>query len=164
MRLQLDYLKPSARLATLFSLRDGTVLAGQFFTTVIVPTEDTEAIPLQERLFNGGENTVRSFKESELGPKDSSGEPVGGEVKNILSAELRQDLVGNLSGALFYDMGNVELFHEDYFRFDDMRAGIGIGLRYLLPIGPLRLDWAVNPNPRDEEEDWVLHFSVGWPY
>jgi hypothetical protein len=66
-------------------------------------------IPLQERFFNGGENTVRSFKEKELGPKDSStGEPVGGEAFNVFSIELRQRLKRALEGALFYDVGNVE--------------------------------------------------------
>jgi outer membrane translocation and assembly module TamA len=44
------------------------------------------------------------------------------------------------------------------------RSGYGAGLRYLLPIGPLRVDLGVNPNPLDDEDELVLHVSVGFPF
>jgi outer membrane translocation and assembly module TamA len=77
---------------------------------------------------------------------------------------VRRRVAGNLSGALFYDTGNVELNFEDYLDFADFRHGIGVGIRYLLPIGPLRLDAAWNPDARDGEDEWVIHFAVGLPY
>ena len=107
---------------------------------------------------------VRAFQEDQLGPKDTSGTPVGGEAYNALSLEVRARIVDHLAGAVFYDLGNVALEHEDYLEFEDFRTGIGVGLRYLLPIGPLRLDLGYNPSPRDDEDDFVLHFSVGFPF
>ena len=79
----------------------------------------------------------------------------------MLSAECRQRLLGNLSGALFYDAGNLAARYEDYFEFNGMRQALGLGLRYLLPIGPARIDWGVNPDPGENDEEWVIHFAVG---
>jgi len=164
----------------------GELILGMRYTTgLVLPTGDQVGIPLGERFFNGGENSVRSFKESQLGPIDGNGDPLGGTAYNIISFELRKRLKGNFAGSLFVDMGNIapnrinedgstplaasraELSRatfEDYFR--DMRAGIGVGLQYLLPIGPARLDFAVNPNPDKErnERDYVIHFSIGMAF
>jgi outer membrane translocation and assembly module TamA len=136
---------------------------------VIVPLEDGETIPIQERFFNGGENSVRSFREDRLGPVDGEGNPLGGEVRNTLSLELRYRLWGNLHGALFYDAGNVLAEFEDALDFRDLRSGVGVGLRYMLPIGPLRIDGAWNPDPRQltptlEEDNFVVHVSVGMAF
>jgi outer membrane protein assembly complex protein YaeT len=161
---EIDYLGAALVASRAFSLHESTVLALAARTEVIVPTGATTVIPLQLRLFNGGENTVRSFEQSELGPKDAAGEPVGGEAMTVLNAELRQDLAGALGAVLFYDFGNLALENEDYFHFDGFRSGVGLGLRYLLPIGPVRLDLGYNPAARDDEDDLVLHLAVGWPF
>jgi outer membrane translocation and assembly module TamA len=71
---------------------------------------------------------------------------------------------GNLTGAAFFDWGNVTEELKDYLRFTGFRPGLGIGLRYLLPIGPVRLDLGYNPTANDDEDDFVLHFSVGFPF
>jgi translocation and assembly module TamA len=73
-------------------------------------------------------------------------------------------MIGALQSAAFVDAGFVEREAADFFDVDDVRLGIGAGLRYLLPIGPLRLDGAVNPDPRPGEDDWVIHFSIGMPF
>ena len=62
------------------------------------------------------------------------------------------------------DAGYVEAQAEDLFAFDDVRTGVGVGLRYLLPIGPLRLDAAFNPDRRAGEAEWVVHFAIGMPF
>lgn len=144
------------------ALADKTVLAGIVRSDWIVPFGDTDAIPIQERLFLGGENGVRSFKQSDVGPKDDDNDPLGGEVRNFLSLELRQRLAGALGVAAFFDYGNVSTSHDNPFR--DFRPGVGIGLRYSLPIGPLRLDAAYNPDHRDKEDHYVVHFAVGMPF
>jgi outer membrane protein assembly complex protein YaeT len=162
-----------------------TVLGLRYRTGLIIPGEDEFTVPLAERFFNGGENTVRSFKESELGPRDSNGDPAGGLAYNVVSAELRQRLVGDFTGTLFTDFGNVAPNQTresegrppyrnrsriltdtlgDFFR--GFRPGVGCGLQYLLPVGPARVDFAVNPD-RDEkrnEDRYVLHFSVGMAF
>jgi outer membrane protein assembly complex protein YaeT len=158
---QLSFARVQARLASYVPLTEVALLAWTVHSGLIFPIETTSEIPLQERFFNGGQNSVRSFRENSLGPKDSNGTPVGGETYSVASLELRRTLAGNFTGALFFDAGNVSLTTSDYLQFADIRYALGPGLRWLLPIGPLRLDWGINPNPREDEPDWVLQFSVG---
>jgi len=160
-----------------------TVLGLRYRTGLILPGPDDFTLPITERFFNGGENTVRSFEQSELGPKDLLGDPVGGLAFNVFSLELRQRLIGNLVGSVFFDCGNVspnqtrlerglppyssrsEIMSDtfsDYF--DDFRPGVGFGLQYLLPVGPVRVDVAFNPDKRPDEESYVIHFSVGMAF
>ncbi len=166
-------------------LARSTVLGLRYSTGLIFPGEDEFTVPLAERFFNGGENTVRSFKESELGPRDSSGDPAGGLAYNVLSAELRQRLIGDFTGTVFVDFGNVapNRTREDEGRppyrnrsqilsdtlsdfFRGFRPGVGCGLQYLLPVGPARVDFAVNPdrNEQRDEDLFVVHFSVGMAF
>jgi outer membrane protein insertion porin family len=165
-----------------FHLARTTVLGGRYTTGLLVPGRGEVTLPLSERFFNGGENTVRSFKESELGPRDPSGDPAGGYGLNVFSIELRQRLIGNLIGTVFFDYGNIapnrsrkeqgekpydsrsDLISDtlDDF-FSDFRPAVGFGLQYLLPVGPARFDFAFNPdsNSQRDEDSFVFHFSVG---
>jgi outer membrane protein insertion porin family len=161
---ELGFLRTRLIHATFVPLSDAATLGLSYRAGVITPLGSTDTIPVQERFFNGGENTVRSFREDQLGPKDSTGEPLGGEVFHTVSVELRHDLRGALGGALFYDGGNVESSARDALHFDGFRHAVGVGLRYALPIGPLRFDIAANPDRRDGESDWVTHFSVGMSF
>ncbi|UCG11841.1 MAG: outer membrane protein assembly factor BamA [Deltaproteobacteria bacterium] len=157
-----------------------TVLGARYRTGLIIPGPDDFTLPIAERFFNGGENTVRSFDQSELGPKDVLGNPVGGLAFNVLNLELRQRLIGNLIGTLFLDYGNVspnqtrlerglppyesrsEILSDTFSQyFKDFRPGVGFGLQYLLPVGPVRVDVAFNPDRRMDEDSYVIHFSVG---
>ena len=126
-------------------------------------TSDINAIPIDERFFNGGSSTVRSFGERDLGPHDHRGHPLGGEFYTIFNAEYTFPLYGELQGAVFVDAGNL-LPDSDNPDFSDMRYGIGAGLRYKLPIGPIRLDYGVNPNPREHEDMGAFHFSFGFAF
>jgi len=125
---------------------------------------------------------VRSFKEADLGPQDLSGNPVGGYGRNVFNIELRQRLIGNLIGTVFFDYGNIAPNRsqqekgdpsydsrsdvisdtlDDFFK--DFRPGLGFGLQYLLPVGPARADFAFNPDHDSQrnEDFFVFHFSVG---
>jgi outer membrane protein assembly complex protein YaeT len=126
-------------------------------------TSDINAIPIDERFFNGGSTTVRSFGERDLGPHDHRGHPLGGEFYTIFNVEYTFPLYGELQGAVFVDAGNL-LPDADNPGFDDMRYGIGAGLRYKLPIGPIRLDYGVNPDPREHEDFGAFHFSFGFAF
>jgi outer membrane protein insertion porin family len=127
------------------------------------PHDGAANVPLQERFFSGGQDSVRSFRESQLGPKDSAGLPIGGEFRNLFGAELRLPLVGTFEAAAFVDAGNVGSRVQD-FNLSDMRYGIGAGLRLLLPIGPVRLDGGWNPDRRPGDRAWTVLFSVGYPF
>jgi outer membrane protein assembly complex protein YaeT len=161
------------------------VLGLRVTTGLIIPINDQAYIPISERFFNGGDNTVRSYEHAELGPKDSTNEPVGGLGYNVFSIELRKRFYRNFAVTVYADAGNVspnisflekglqpytgrsELFNDtlsDFFR--EFKFGIGIGLQYLLPVGPIRFDLAYNPDPEEawNEDSWVYHFSLGMSF
>jgi outer membrane protein assembly factor BamA len=127
---------------------------------VISPILDD--LPIDVRFFNGGATTVRSFAERELGPKDRTGNPLGGELYTVFNAEYTFPIKGGLQGAVFVDAGSLK--NDESPDSDEMRYGIGLGLRYALPIGPLRLDYGVNPNPKAHEDFGAFHFSFGFAF
>ena len=137
--------------------------AGVIYPLDTAGTIEALAIPIDERFFNGGSTTVRSFGERELGPHDRGGYPIGGEFYTIFNVEYTFPLYGELKGAVFVDAGNL-LPQASNPGFDDMRFGIGAGLRYDLPIGPVRLDYGVNPDPRPTEDFGAFHFSFGFAF
>jgi outer membrane protein assembly factor BamA len=164
---------------------NATVLGLRYDTGLIIPGREDLTVPPAERFFNGGENTVRSFKEFKLGPRDSSGKPTGGLGTNVFSAELRQRLIGNFTGSIFADLGNVspnrtrsaegesayrnreQIISDtlsDFFR--GFRPAVGCGLQYQLPVGPVRLDVGFNPDrEKSRNEDlYVVHFSIGMAF
>ena len=142
-------------------LSDRLVLASSFRAGAILPYGPDDSVPLQERYFAGGENTVRSYRESQLGPKDSQGDPLGGQGWSMASVEARWKATGRFELALFVDAGNVTPEIEDWYRFEGMGYGVGAGLRYMLPVGPVRLDGAINPDPGPLDSDGALHLTVG---
>ena len=121
------------------------------------------AIPIDERFFIGGSTTVRSFGERDLGPHDRGGDPIGGEYYTIFNIEYTFPIWGDLLGAVFVDAGNL-LPDAGAPSLDNMRYAIGVGLRYNLPIGPIRLDYGVNPDPRPDEDQGAFHFSFGFAF
>jgi outer membrane protein insertion porin family len=182
---EVNFTRLTGGLRLFFPLTQSTILGLRYTTGLIIPTRDQVTVPLAERFFKGGENTVRSFKESELGPKDSSGDPVGGNGFNVFNIELRQRIIGNFTGSVFFDYGNVspnrsrqEEGKPPYERrsdvisdtindfYTDFRPAVGFGFQYLLPVGPARIDFAFNPD-RDrkrDEDSFVFHFSVGMAF
>lgn len=161
-----------------------SVLGMRYAAGIILPVGDQEGIPVGERFYNGGENSVRSFKESDLGPLDTANQPLGGAAYNVFTLEWRYKFSDAIATSFFVDTGNVapnggqqleslmagskkELIDatlQDFFR--DMKIGIGAGVQYLLPVGPARLDLAFNPNADKEtdEDEYVIHFSIGMAF
>jgi outer membrane protein insertion porin family len=154
-------------------------------TGLIIPLGNQSFIPISERFFNGGDNTVRSYKHSELGPKDENNEPTGGLGYNVVSIELRKRFYKNFATTLYVDAGNVspnKSLLENAFMpyasgsdllddtlndfFSEFKYGIGIGFQYLLPVGPIRIDIAYNPDPEEiwNEDNWAFHFSLGMAF
>ncbi|HWY49998.1 MAG TPA: BamA/TamA family outer membrane protein [Chthoniobacterales bacterium] len=126
------------------------------------PDEPT-TLPIDERFFNGGATTVRSFGERDLGPLDPKGNPIGGEFYTVFNVEYTFPIYGELQGALFFDAGNLLPTSEEP-GVDDMRYGLGGGLRYKLPIGPIRLDYGWNPDRQQGEDFGAFHFSFGFAF
>ncbi|MEY2558526.1 MAG: outer membrane protein insertion porin family [Verrucomicrobiota bacterium] len=125
-------------------------------------------IPIDERFFNGGNATVRSFTERDLGPHNN-GYPIGGEFFTVFNVEYTFPIYGELQGAAFVDAGNLLPSAEDPFAritagLDNMRYAVGVGLRYKLPIGPVRLDYGYNPDRHAGEDIGAFHFSFGFAF
>jgi outer membrane protein assembly factor BamA len=130
---------------------------------------NSSEIPIDERFFNGGATTVRSFGERDLGPHDKHGYPIGGEFFTVWNVEYTFPIYGELQGAVFVDAGNLLPSSRDPFSgftagLQDMRYGVGAGLRYKLPVGPIRLDYGVNPDRRADEDFGAFHFSFGFAF
>lgn len=125
--------------------------------------DEATEIPIDERFFNGGNNTVRSFGERDLGPLDPKGNPIGGEFFTVFNVEYTFPIIGELQGALFTDAGNL-LPSSEHPSLDDMRYAVGMGLRYKLPIGPIRLDYGFNPDRHEHEDSGAFHFSFGFAF
>lgn len=126
------------------------------------PDEPT-TIPIDERFFNGGATSVRSFGERTLGPHDPKGNPIGGEFFTIFNVEYTFPIYGELQGAAFFDAGDLLPTSEEP-GVDDMRYALGLGLRYQLPIGPIRLDYGFNPDRHPGEDVGAFHFSFGFAF
>ncbi len=119
---------------------------------------DTTAAPPYKQFYGGGPSSVRGFKESYLGPRDSFGNPYGGNVLVAGQAELILPLPQKWSSqaraSLFYDIGNVFNSGEVDFTdklgapveykpdFDELRASVGIGVQWLAPLGLFRFSYA----------------------
>ncbi len=137
--------------------------AGIIHSLTTSGSDEATAIPIDERFFNGGASTVRSFAERDLGPHDPKGNPLGGEFLTVFNIEYTFPLLGELQGAVFTDAGNL-LPTSEQPGLNDMRYAIGAGLRYKLPIGPIRLDYGVNPDPHPDEDFGAFHFSFGFAF
>ena len=132
-------------------------------SSAFITSDNLSDIPIDERFFNGGSNTVRSFAERELGPLYEDEYPLGGLSRTIFNAELVIPVFSDLKAAVFFDAGNL-LAEDSLFSTDDFRQAIGAGIRYNLPVGPLRLDYGYNPSPRPGEASGAFHFSFGFAF
>jgi outer membrane protein assembly factor BamA len=173
------------------SLTQGVVWASSLRIGIIAPFGKTPALagdnptPISERFFSGGATTLRGLPQDMAGPllrdpdtgevvlvddkgrPDPNGRPVplGGNLLLIGNTEIRFPLVSRLSGALFYDAGNVFSKLTDLSRVGISHA-VGFGLRANTPVGPVRFDLGYNPKPPVEAgfKTWNLHFTLGHPF
>ena len=125
-------------------------------------------MPFFKRYFLGGSNSLRGWGRFEVSPLSAFGLPIGGLSLFEGSTEFRAPLFGKMSGVVFVDGGSVAEHAWDV-AVKELRYDAGLGLRYLTPIGPVRVDFAhqLNPIPgliidgAPESRHWRLHFSVG---
>jgi len=136
-------------------------------------------IPVNERFYLGGIRTVRGFKTRTVGPRvlreNVVTDPVSGAVVSTTTAYEYtggdKDAYFNLEyifpisraagvkGVLFFDTGNAWDESENFF--DSMRYSTGFGLRWLSPLGPLRLEWGYNLDPLEGERSSEFEFTIG---
>jgi len=121
---------------------------------------DTDTLPIYERFYAGGTNTIRGFKERSVGPKDTSGEAVGGESSLYGTTEITYPLFKFIKLAAFGDFGNVwEKLGE--FASGGIKYSAGLGVRVKTPMGPVKLDYGYPLKaPEGEEKKGRFHFSM----
>jgi outer membrane protein assembly factor BamA len=143
--------------------RFGT-LAASLRVGGIEPADSDREIPIAERLYAGGRTTHRAFPRDRLGilgsTLDAEGAPLGGNGLLLVNLDWRFPLFGDVGGIVFADAGNV---HPDWRDLDlgELRWGAGVGVRYLSPVGPLRLEIGWPFDPAAIEDDYVVSFSFG---
>lgn len=121
---------------------------------------DSENVPIYERFFMGGSDTIRGYPYREVGPEDSDDNPLGGKSFFVANTEYTFPIWKKIiRGALFYDTGNTWEESND-IDFNDLVSGTGVGLRIQSPIGPVNLDYAYG----FERDDWRFHFSMGYAF
>jgi outer membrane protein insertion porin family len=122
-----------------------------------------DGLPIYEKFFLGGMDSVRGYKWSSISPRDPlTNDRLGGEKMALFNVELIFPLIksAGIMGVAFFDQGNVWTSDQDY-DFGDLKRGYGAGIRYYSPMGPLRLEYgrALDAYPGENEEVW--EFSVG---
>jgi outer membrane protein assembly complex protein YaeT len=131
-------------------------------------TEDTiEDLPASERFFAGGDTTMRGFALDSVGTLETitaTGFPRGGNGLLLLNAELRVPVWKDVGAAFFVDSGNV-FQRVTQIDFGELRAAVGLGVRYRSPFGPLRFDVGFKVDRREIagrlESPRAFHFSFG---
>lgn len=121
-------------------------------------------VPIFDRYFLGGANTMRGFAYRKISPKDVQGEPVGGNTYVNATIEYTIPVVERVRFAVFFDCGNV--WRDSYqYNFGELKSDVGVGVRMNLPVGPLRLDYGY-PIQTDtlSGRDGKFQFSVGYQF
>lgn len=127
----------------------------------IQPLGDTR-IPLNERFFVGGINTMRGFAFGRAGPTTPANTPIGAAKQLIFNAELIFTISSEakLNGVLFFDYGKG--FREDEpLSVAELRPAAGIEGRWISPFGPLRVAYGLNLDRRSNERFGVFEFTIG---
>jgi translocation and assembly module TamA len=134
------------------------VVAGRVATGSIVGAS-LEEIPADRRFYAGGGGSVRGYEYQGIGPKDPEGNPIGGRSYMELSAELRVQVTETIGIVPFVDAGTVS--EEQFLGSARFKMGAGVGLRYLTPFGPLRIDGAVPLNRDPGDPSFAIYAGVG---
>lgn len=113
-------------------------------------------LPASVRFFAGGDTSVRGYAFKSLGPTDPFGNVVGGENLMVGSIEVDQGIGESWAVAAFIDSGNA---YNEFDKFD-AATGVGVGIRWFSPLGPIRVDVAF-PLREDAPDEYRLHITLG---
>nr|WP_205895023.1 autotransporter assembly complex family protein [Pseudomonas otitidis] len=147
-----DMTYASAMAKGLYTLPGGHRLLGRVQAGGIATT-DYGAIPPSLRFFAGGDQSVRGYDYQTLSPEDRQGNKVGGRYMVVGSAEYQYPVAERWRIAAFVDRGNAVNNLKD-----KLKTGAGIGVRWVSPVGPIRLDLA---KALDDPGGFRIHFSMG---
>jgi translocation and assembly module TamA len=139
--------------------KDAKYVAAFRLATGSIVGASVEQVPADRRFYAGGGGSVRGYAYQGVGPKDAYGQPIGGLSLVEASVEMRIGITDTIGIVPFVDAGTVS--EQDYSDFSDVKVGAGLGVRYLTPFGPLRLDAAVPLNPDPGDPDFGIYAGIG---
>jgi len=130
-------------------------------TTLGAP--DNSPIPINVLFYPGGDGSIRGYQKGEAAPRDADGQFIGAKAYTLFNFELEQALTSKWSVVLFVDaLGIAE--HLSDFPYSEKLFSVGLGVRYQTIIGPVRVEYGHNLNPRPLDPEGTLLFSIGFPF
>lgn len=120
-------------------------------------------LPFIRRFFPGGEDTVRGYEEGEASPRNAKGQIVGAETYTLGNVEFEQGLTPKWSVVGFVD--GVEFAeHLSDYPGNEALFSVGGGLSWRTIVGPVRVEYGYNLNPRKQDPSGEIQFSLGFPF
>ena len=119
-------------------------------------------IPFDRRIVLGGIQSIRGYRQGDIGPKDRHGNIIGGDRAVFGNVECLFPLLDQLklNGVAFFDAGNSWNVSESPL-MTQFKAGAGLGIRWISPMGPIRIEYGWKINPQKGEEPGAVAFADG---
>ncbi len=157
-----DFIKYRLDTRYYYTLFEPLVLALRGRYRIIQPYGSSKDVPEDQLFFLGGTSSVRGFDENLL-RYDTAGKAVGGRESLLGSVEARYDLGLNFEFSAFYDIGSIRQT-QGKAGSEEFRDSVGLGLRYMTPIGPIGFLYGWKLAPRPNESAGSFHFSMGYTF
>lgn len=130
---------------------------------VVTPNSPAVDLPINRRFFPGGDSSIRGYKFGEAAPRNADGDLVGAETYTLGNVEFEQGLTRNFSLVFFFDALGEATRIQDY-PFNESLYSAGLGVRWKTIIGPVRIEYGRNINPRHEDPEGTLQVAIGFPF
>ncbi|MEZ4332475.1 MAG: BamA/TamA family outer membrane protein [Myxococcota bacterium] len=156
-----DYVRLVGEVAVFQPVFEWAVVAGRLKLGAAQAFGSPERLPIFERLYAGGEGSVRGYRRHQLGPTAGNGNPLGGRSLIEGSVEARIPVWRNIGVVGFLDFGQLSLERWGFVP-DELRFSAGPGISYMTPIGPISLFAGFPLNGQPGEPPWQIHFNIGF--
>ena len=124
---------------------------------------DDSTLPVNKRFYPGGDNSIRGYQRGEAAPRGPDGLFIGAKSVLLGNVELEQAVSPNWSAVAFVDaLAESPTLHDA--PFEEKLYSVGLGVRFQTLIGPIRLEYGHNLNPRPGDPSGTLLFSIGYPF
>ncbi|MEE4167018.1 MAG: outer membrane protein assembly factor BamA, partial [Desulfocapsaceae bacterium] len=124
---------------------------------------EEDKLPVYERFYLGGMSSIRGYEYGKVSPIDPlTGDRIGGDRMWYTNVEIVVPLLKEqgVFGVAFFDAGDSIAEDQDW-TFNEIAKAVGLEIRWLSPMGPLRIVWGYNLDPLDDEPQTVWDFSIG---
>jgi outer membrane translocation and assembly module TamA len=120
--------------------------------------------PVNVLFYPGGDGSIRGYKKDEAAPRSpTTGKFIGAKTYTQINVELEQALTRKWTAVAFFDAVGTAVRLEEYPASEELYS-VGVGVRYQTVVGPIRLEYGYNLNPRPFDPSGTVLFSVGFPF